>query len=104
MPLFATVLALSLFCYGLFQTVAVLAFTLNIPNEIRGLGLGIFTLVASVFGVATAPALIPLASRAMGGEEMLAQAIAVVSAPSAVVSAVFLGLALRGGAARRAVI
>ncbi len=100
--LFATMLALILFCFGLVQTVGVLAFTLNIPNEIRGLGLGVYTLVAALFGTATAPAATALVSRALGGEAMLAQAIVVVSAPSAVVSALFFGLAMRGHAIRQA--
>ncbi|MGI4800296.1 MAG: MFS transporter [Janthinobacterium lividum] len=100
-PLFAAMLGLSLFCFGLVQTAGVLAFTLNLPNEVRGLGLGVYTLVAALLGTATAPAVIALVSRALGGEAMLGEAIAVVSAPSAILSALFFGLAMRGRATRR---
>ena len=54
--LFGAMLALELFCAGVIPTVGVIAFTLNIPNEIRGLGLGIYALVVALFGTATAPA------------------------------------------------
>lgn len=101
-PAFAAMLGLSLFCNAIVQMVGILAFTLNLPNEIRGIGLGVYTLVTALLGNATAPAAIALVSRALGGEAMLGQAVAVVSVPSAILSALFLGLAMRGQATRRA--
>lgn len=100
-PLFAVILGLSLFCYALIQTGSLLAFTLNIPNEIRGLGLGVYTLVTALLGQATAPTLIAFVSRMLGGETMLADAIVVVSVPSAIASAIFFTLALRAPVLRR---
>jgi hypothetical protein len=93
---------MGLFCNAVVQMVGVLAFTLNLPNEIRGLGLGVYTLVAALLGIATAPAAIALVSRALGGEAMLGQAIAIVSVPCAILSALFFGLAMRGRATRHA--
>lgn len=101
-PLFAAMLGLSLLCNAVVQMVGVFAFTLNLPNEIRGIGLGVYTLVAALLGTATAPAAIALVSRALGGEAMLGQAIAAVSVPCAILSALFFGLAMRGQAIRRA--
>lgn len=100
-PLFAAMLALELFCAGVIQTVGVIAFTLNIPNEIRGMGLGIYALVVALFGTATAPAAIAFVSRALGGESRLGAAIAVVSMPSALLAALFISIAMRGEARRR---
>lgn len=101
-PLFAAMLGLSLFCNTVVQMVGVFAFTLNLPNEIRGIGLGVYTLVTALLGNATAPAAIALVSRVLGGEAMLGQAVAIVSVPSAILSALFFGLAVRGQAVRRA--
>ncbi len=58
-----------------------MAFTLNIPNEVRGLAVSIYVMGAALFGSAVAPALTAPVSRAMGGEPMLGPAIAVVSVP-----------------------
>ncbi len=74
-----------------------MAFTLNIPNEVRGLAVSIYVMGAALFGSAVAPALTAPVSRAMGGEPMLKPAIAVVSVPCLLVSALFFGIAIRRG-------
>jgi MFS family permease len=98
LPVFGFMLAVSLFCAGLIPTLGVLAFTLNIPNEIRGLAVGVYVMISALFGTATAPAVIALVSRAMGGEAMLGPALATVSVPCFLASAVFFGLAIRSRA------
>ncbi len=92
---FAVLLALDLFCAGLIPTVGVIAITLNIPNEIRGLAIGAYVLCTALFGAATAPAAIALLSQALGGEGMLGQAIVMVSAPAGIASAACFLLAMR---------
>ncbi|MGI4748444.1 MAG: MFS transporter [Janthinobacterium lividum] len=101
-PVFALLLGLSLFCGGLIQTIGVVAFTLNIPNEIRGLGIGVYVLIVALFGTATAPTAVAVVSRLLGGEDRLGLAIAAVSAPAMLVSALFFGLAMRNAARRTA--
>lgn len=95
-PLFAGMLALNLMMGAVTATIGVIAITLNIPNEIRGLALGTNVFVSAVFGVATAPAAIALLSKMLGGEAMLGQAIAGVSFPSSLLAAFFFLLAMRG--------
>lgn len=57
-------------------TVGVVAITLNVPNEIRGLALGANVFVTAVFGAATAPTAIALLSTALGGEAQIGLSIA----------------------------
>lgn len=98
-PIFAGLLALDIFAGAIIATLGAVAITLNIPNEIRGLALGANVFASAVFGTATAPTAIALVSRALGGEGRLAAAIAGVSAPSALVAALFFALAIRAGGA-----
>lgn len=95
-PLFAGMLAANLMMGAVTATIGVIAITLNIPNEIRGLALGTNVFTSAIFGVATAPAAIALLSQALGGEAMLGQAIAGVSFPSSLLAAAFFLLAMRG--------
>ena len=95
LALFLLLLAPSLFCAGLIPTLGAVAFTLNIPNEVRGLAIGIYVMGAALFGSAVAPALTALVSQAIGGETMLGAAIAVVSVPCLLASAGFFGVAIR---------
>ncbi|MFD1961012.1 hypothetical protein ACFSHP_22060 [Novosphingobium panipatense] len=52
-------------------TIGVIAITLNVPNEIRGLALGANVFVSAVFGAATAPTAIALLSSALGVKRSL---------------------------------
>ena len=101
LPLFAVMLGLELFCAGLISTIGIVALTLNIPNEIRGLCIGAYMLVVALFGTATAPMAIAFVCRALGDEAKPGQAIARVSAPSAVASAICFGFAMRSDARLR---
>lgn len=76
-------------------TVGVVAITLNIPNEIRGLAIGANVLATGMFGAALAPTLIGFVSNALGGDTNLGAAIAAVSAPAGLCSAFFFYRAMR---------
>ena len=95
---FAGLLVVHIFAGAVVATIGVIAVTMVIPNEIRGLALGFNTFASAVFGAAGAPAVVALISRAMGGEAMLPTAFASVCVPSAIMAALFLGLASRTSA------
>jgi hypothetical protein len=88
-------LGLNIFFGAMIATLGIVAITLNLPNEVRGLALGANVFVSAVFGSAIGPAAIGFASSTLGGS-MLGQAIAVVSAPCSLVAAIFFALAIRG--------
>ena len=54
------------------------ALTVLLPNEVRGLAIGLFIAVAGVIGFGVAPALVVGVSRLLGGEAHLAPALAIV--------------------------
>lgn len=97
---FAILLSLDLFCAGLIPTVGVIAITLNVPNDIRGRAIGAYVFTVALFAKATAPAAIALISTALGGEDMLGEAVAIVSAPAALAAAGCFMLAIRNKQAR----
>lgn len=76
--------------------VGLVAITLNMPNEVRGLAIGASIFMTAVFGVATGPAAIAFVSVWLGGETMLGSAIAAVAAPCSLIAALFFVMAMRG--------
>lgn len=82
-PLFAVMLTAHIFTGAVIATLGVIAITLNIPNEVRGLALGTSTLLTAIFASATAPPLIALVSSSLGGESQLGIAIAALCIPCA---------------------
>lgn len=92
-PSFAGLFAIHIFAGAVVATIGVIAVTLVIPNEIRGLALGMNTFVGAVFGAAGAPAAVAIISRALGGEQMLGQAFAAVCVPSALLACACLAFA-----------
>lgn len=94
-PLFATLLALDLVAAAMVATLGVVAITLNIPNELRGLALGANVFLSTMFGTALASPAIALVSRALGGEQRLDAGIVAVSVPSALLAALCFALAMR---------
>jgi hypothetical protein len=64
------------------------ALTVYIPNELRGLCIGAFIAVAGLIGFGLAPWIVTRVSAMMGGEAMLAEALALVGV---VVSALSFG-------------
>jgi MFS family permease len=79
-------------------TVGVVAITLNIPNEIRGLALGANVLATGMFGAALAPTLIGVVSSTLGGDTHLGVAITAVSAPAGLCAALAFYVAMRSAA------
>lgn len=94
-PMFAAMLGLALVSAGMVPTVGVVAITLNLPNSIRGRGIAVSVLATVLFGTATAPAAIALASKLLGGEDRLGLAIVCISVPAAIVSGICFLLAMR---------
>ncbi len=87
---FAVLFGLHIFCGAVVATIGVIAVTLAIPNEIRGLALGVNTFAAAVFGAAGAPIAVALLSRTLGGEAMLGLAFAGICIPCALMACVSL--------------
>lgn len=94
-PMFAVMLMAHIFAGAVVATLGVIAITLNIPNEVRGLALGTNTLLTAIFAGATAPPLIALVSSSLGGESQLGIAIAVLCVPCAFGAALFFYQAIR---------
>ena len=55
------------------------ALTVYLPNQLRGVGVGLFIAVAGLLGYGVAPVLVAGVSGALGGETHLAGALALVS-------------------------
>jgi MFS family permease len=94
----ALLLAFVLLFSATIATVGVVAITLNIPNEIRGLAIGGNVLATGMFGAALAPTLIGFVSNALGGDTHLGVAITAVSAPAGICAAFFFYIAMRAAA------
>lgn len=77
------VLALSGAVTGLVVSVAL---TVLLPNELRGLCIGAFIAIAGLIGFGFAPWIVTRVSAAMGGEHMLAEALALVGVSVSAIS------------------
>ncbi|MFT9096490.1 MAG: hypothetical protein ABF459_15290, partial [Gluconobacter cerinus] len=95
---FGFLLGLMMFFSSVIPTVGVLSLTLNLPNESRGLAVGLYAVVSAVFGVAIMPPLIAVVAAHLGGEQHLASAVVIISVPSALLAAFFFLLAMRAKA------
>ncbi len=62
---------------------AVSSLTLAVPNELRGLAIGIYGLIVATFGLGLAPTVIALTAQSLGGPHPLGLAVALVGAPAA---------------------
>lgn len=71
------------------------ALTVLLPNEIRGLCIGLFIALAGVIGFGVAPALVTGVSALLGGESKLATALAVVGVMTGAAAVVAFALAIR---------
>jgi Na+/H+ antiporter NhaD/arsenite permease-like protein len=71
------------------------ALTVFIPNELRGLCIGLFIAVAGLIGFGIAPSLVTLVSSLLGGEKHLATALAGVGVGVSIVSLGAFILAMR---------
>lgn len=73
---FASVLSVFLLCGAITGLVTATVIACRIPNELRGVCLGLFIVVSAVIGTGIAPTAVTLVSDALGGEAHLATALA----------------------------
>ena len=90
-------LTLDIFAGAVVATAGAIAITLVLPNEIRGLAMGVDSCASAIFGAAGAPTAVALLSRYLGGEQHLGPAFVMICVPSALLSAVCLVFAMRNG-------
>jgi Na+/H+ antiporter NhaD/arsenite permease-like protein len=84
--LFAIALGTLVLCGTVTGLITSVALTVFIPNELRGLCIGLFIAVAGLIGFGIAPSLVTLVSSLMGGEQHLARALAGVGVGVSTVS------------------
>lgn len=75
---FAVALGVLSLCGAVTGLVVSVALTVLLPNELRGLCIGAFIAVAGLIGFGFAPWIVTRVSSLMGGEDMLAEALALV--------------------------
>lgn len=94
---FAWMLFVLLVCGSLMGIITTTAIAVLVPNEIRGLCLGAFIVVGSLFGIGLAPTVVTLISDALGGESYLREGLTILVVFSSVISALGFIVALRAG-------
>ena len=82
-------------CGAVTGLVVSVALTVYIPNELRGLCIGAFIAVAGLIGFGLAPWIVTQVSALMGGETMLAEALALVGVVVSALSFAAFWLAMR---------
>lgn len=63
------------------------ALTVMLPNELRGISIGLFIAIAGLIGFGVAPTLVTLVSGMLGGEQHIAAALAIVGLVVSLISA-----------------
>jgi len=91
---FAVLLGLFMVASGVAVSIPVIVINFQIPNELRGLCMGVYIVLLSLAGMFGAP-LIGYTSQVLGGNMMLGEAMALVSAPSALLAAFCFWMAKR---------
>jgi MFS family permease len=94
---FAVLATLFLLVSGIAIAVPVMAISFRIPNELRGLSMGLYVVLVAIAGMIGAP-LVGALSTAMGGDMMLGWAMAAVGAPASLLTAFSLWFASRAPA------
>ena len=77
---------------GLITSVALMVM---LPNELRGLSIGLFIMIAGLIGFGVAPTLVTGVSSLLGGEQHIAPALAIVGTVVSVISTGAFWLAMR---------
>ncbi|SFS09896.1 MFS transporter [Sphingomonas jatrophae] len=98
-PLFAVAMGVLVLCGTVTGLITSVALTVLIPNEARGLCIGLFIAVAGVIGFGIAPSMVAWVSGMMGGEGHLAPALAIVGVVTGVIAVVAFALAIRNAPA-----
>lgn len=92
---FAVLLGLLTLCGTITGLITSVALTVLLPNETRGVAIGLFIAVAGVIGFGVAPTLVAWVSALLGGEGHLAPALAGVGIATSVIAAGAFALAIR---------
>jgi MFS family permease len=92
---FALMLALLLTCGAVTGLVTAAAIAVLVPNEIRGVCLGVFIVVGAVIGFGVAPTMVTWVSAAMGGPQALGYGLALTGASTSAIAALGFVVALR---------
>ena len=77
-PLFAIAIGLLMLCGTITGLITSVALTVLVPNEVRGLCIGLFIAIAGLIGFGIAPSLVTLMSGLLGGESHLDEGLAIV--------------------------
>lgn len=85
---FAWMLALFLACGAVTGLVTATSVAVLVPNELRGVCLATFMVVASIIGLGIAPTLVTLISDALGGESAVRYGLTVTGAVTSVAAAI----------------
>lgn len=93
--LFAVLMGLLVLCGTITGLITSVALTVLIPNEARGLVIGLFIAVAGVIGFGVAPTLVAAVSDLLGGEGELASALAIVGSATSLLAVLAFTLAAR---------
>lgn len=93
--LFAVLMGLLVLCGTITGLITSVALTVLIPNEARGLVIGLFIAVAGVIGFGVAPTLVAAVSDLLGGEGQLAPALTMVGVATSLLAIVAFALAAR---------
>ncbi|MEH3048167.1 MFS transporter [Sphingomonas adhaesiva] len=94
-PLFAFSMGVLILCGTVTGLITSVALTVLIPNEARGLCIGLFIAVAGVIGFGVAPTAVTWVSTLLGGERHLATALALVGVGTGVASIAAFAQAIR---------
>jgi MFS family permease len=89
------VLGLLLFAGTVTGLIVSVALTVMLPNELRGLSIGAFIAIAGLIGFGLAPVLVALVGKAMGGEQHLAPALALVGTAVSLISVAGFAVAMK---------
>ena len=92
---FAIALGVLSLCGAVTGLVVSVALTVLLPNELRGLCIGAFIAVAGLIGFGLAPWILTRVSAFMGGETMLAEALAIVGVSVSTLSFLAFIMAMR---------
>ncbi|WP_454887461.1 MFS transporter [Sphingomonas oryzagri] len=79
---FAACVTLFMIAYAIAISIPVIAINFRIPNELRGMVMGLYVVTVALAGAAASP-LVALAGKALGGDAMVGKAMGVIGAPFA---------------------
>jgi MFS family permease len=83
---FAIVTAVFGFACGVGISIPVIALNFRIPNELRGLSMGLYVVLFAIAGAVSAP-LVAAVSQSIGGDAMIGRAMAIVGIPLGLMAA-----------------